>query len=106
MIDKHIPGILAHSSEFATLKVRSKDELKVLTRIKQEDKVKEAIPKPNEKRGTAVQVKPICLLMGYMYDILEKEDTDIESISADLEVILRSIPSYIDIMLSQTMALS
>jgi hypothetical protein len=41
-----------------------------------------------------------------MYDILEKKDTDIETISADLEIILRSIPSYIDIMLSQTMALS
>merc|ERR1719284_367371 len=44
--------------------------------------------------------------MGYMYDILEKQDTDIETINNDLEVILRSIPSYIDIMLSQTMALS
>jgi len=44
--------------------------------------------------------------MGYMYDILEKKDTDIETVSKDLETILRSIPSYIDIMLSQTMALS
>jgi hypothetical protein len=50
MIDKHIPGILAHSSEFVNMKVKSKDELEVLKRIKQEDKVKEAIPKPNEKR--------------------------------------------------------
>jgi len=38
--------------------------------------------------------------MGYMYDILEERDTNIETISNDLEVILRSIPSYIDIMLS------
>lgn len=44
--------------------------------------------------------------MGYMYNILEKEDKEIETISKDLEIILRSIPSYIDIMLSQTMALS
>jgi len=106
MIDKHIPGILAHSHEFAGMKVRSKEELEVLKRIKTFDKVKDAIPKPNEKKGTAVQVKPICLLMGYMYDILEQQDTDIETISSDLETILRSIPSYIDIMLSQTMALS
>jgi hypothetical protein len=34
MIDKHIPGILAHSHEFANMKVRSKDELEVLKRIK------------------------------------------------------------------------
>lgn len=54
MIDKHIPGILAHSYEFAGMKVRSKDELDVLKRIKTFDKVKDAIPKPNEKKGTAV----------------------------------------------------
>jgi hypothetical protein len=32
------------------MKVRSKDELEVLKRIKSHDEVKEAIPKPNEKR--------------------------------------------------------
>lgn len=85
MVDKHIPGILAHSYEFASMKVRCQAELDVLKRIKQFDKVKDAIPKPNEKRGTAVQVKPICLLMGYMYDILEEEDAKIETISKDLE---------------------
>jgi len=47
MIDKHIPGILAHSYEFANMKVRSQDELEVLKRIKELDKVKDAIPKPN-----------------------------------------------------------
>jgi succinate dehydrogenase/fumarate reductase flavoprotein subunit len=49
MIDKHIPGILAHSHEFTNMKVKSKAELEVLKRFKQEDKVKEAIPKPNAK---------------------------------------------------------
>jgi len=38
--------------------------------------------------------------MGYMYDILEEKDTNIVTINEDLEVILRSIPSYIDIMLT------
>lgn len=67
--------------------------------------MKDAIPKPSDKKVN-VQVKPICLLMGYMYDILEDQDLSIDTIAADLETILRSIPSYIDIMLSQTMALS
>ena len=53
MIDKHIPGILAHSHEFAGMKVKSKDELALLKKIKEEDKVKEAIPKPR-KDGQAV----------------------------------------------------
>jgi len=34
MLGKQIPGILAHSSEFSTMKVRSKEELEILKRIK------------------------------------------------------------------------
>ena len=44
MLMKHIPGILAHSFEFSAMKVRSKDELEILKRIKELDEVKEAIP--------------------------------------------------------------
>lgn len=48
---KHIPGILAYSIEFSKLKVRSKEELNILKRIKEKDEVKDAIPKPSDKRG-------------------------------------------------------
>lgn len=41
-----------------------------------------------------------------MYDILEEKDYEIDTLNSDLETILRAIPSYIDIMLSQTMALA
>jgi len=44
--------------------------------------------------------------MAYMYDILEDEDKANAGIAQDIDTILRSIPSYIDIMLSQTMMLS
>lgn len=44
--------------------------------------------------------------MGYMYGILGEEEHKMEGIAEDLEKILRAIPSYIDIMLSQTMMLS
>lgn len=44
--------------------------------------------------------------MGYMHNILNQEDLNMESIKEDLEIILRAIPSFMDIMLSQTMMLS
>jgi hypothetical protein len=44
--------------------------------------------------------------MGYMYGIMGDEEHQMEGIAEDLEKILRAIPSYIDIMLSQTMMLS
>ena len=74
MLMKHIPGILAYSFEFSQMKVRSKDELEILKKIKEFDPVKEAIPnhKKDDKKPPP-QVKPICLIMGYMYNIIEKE---------------------------------
>jgi len=80
------------------MKVKSDAELQMLKRIRSNEAVKEAIPKATEKRH--VQVKPICLLVGYMHDLLSDEDLQNEGIKKDLELILRTIPSYFDIMLS------
>ena len=99
MLMKHIPGILAYSIEFSQLKVRSKTELEILKKIKEKEEVRDAIPKPSDKRGPP-QVKPICLLMGYMFDIIQDEDLKNEGIAKDLEQILRTVPSFFDIMLS------
>jgi hypothetical protein len=44
--------------------------------------------------------------MGYMHNFLTEDDLKIQTVKADLETILRAIPSYLDIMLSQTMMLS
>jgi hypothetical protein len=41
-----------------------------------------------------------------MYDMLTDEDKANPGIAEDLDTILRAIPSYIDIMLTQTMMLS
>lgn len=79
MNGKQIPGILARSQEFAAMRVRSEDELAILKRVRSIETVKEAIPKASEKRGN-VQVKPICLLVGYMYDILEDKELAMEGI--------------------------
>ena len=105
MLGKQIPGIMAQSVEFSLMKVRSKDELQMLMKIKQDDRVKEAIPKQKEGKKQ-IQVKPICLLTGYMYDLLDKEDYADEGIKADLEKILKTIPSFLDILLTQTMTLA
>lgn len=44
--------------------------------------------------------------MAHMHNLLTDEDKKNPDIAADLDKILRTIPSYIDIMLSQTMMLS
>lgn len=42
---KHIPAILAYSSEFSQMKIRNPQEFEILKVIKQRDEVKEVIPK-------------------------------------------------------------
>lgn len=44
--------------------------------------------------------------MGYMYNIIEKSHLENEGIAQDLEKILRTVPSFFDIMLQQIMMLS
>jgi len=105
MIGKQLPGMLSHSAEFSAMRVKNKEELDILKRLREKDEVRDAIPKPKDNKQV-VQIKPICLLMGYMYGLIKEEDYNQEGIKEDLETILRTIPSYIDIMLSQTMMLS
>jgi hypothetical protein len=105
MIGKHIPSILSYSSEFSRMKVRNQKEFELLKRIKAKDEVKDAIPKQNPNKPP-LQVKSICLLMAHMHNLLTDEEKQNSDIAPDLDKILRTIPSYIDIMLSQTMMLS
>ena len=44
--------------------------------------------------------------MGYMYDLFKEEDMALEDVQKDLEKVLKAIPSFMDIMLSQTMMLA
>ncbi len=73
MLGKQIPAMLAQTVEFSAMKVKSKEELSVLSRIKMNNEVKEAIPK-QKPNAPPIQIKPLCLLMGYMYNILTEED--------------------------------
>lgn len=50
MLGKHIPGMFAQSAEFSKMKITKKEELTILSRIKQNEEVKEAIPKQKEGR--------------------------------------------------------
>ena len=86
MTGKQIPGILAHSQELSAMRVRSEAELAILRRIRAADVVKEALPKVSakkEKQGqdqSQVQVKPICLLVGYMNKLLTDSDFELEGL--------------------------
>mmetsp|Transcript_11126 Transcript_11126/g.18672 ORF Transcript_11126/g.18672 Transcript_11126/m.18672 type:complete len:131 (+) Transcript_11126:774-1166(+) len=124
-LGKKIPGLLGQGVELRKLKVRSKKEFELLMKLKALPEIKETIPqlkkikypdinqikKSKEEKDlfleSSIQIKPVCLLMAHMYDILDQHfDPNDAEIQKDLETILRNIPSYIDIMIMLTIHLA
>jgi len=108
MIGQKIPGILAQGEEFAKMKVRNKDELQMLANLKNMPIIQATVPEPI--KGRDVFMKPICILMAYMCGMLQSQPENAvksteENIFTDLEVILRAVPSYLDIMIEECLKL-
>lgn len=104
MIGAKIPVILGQGEEFSAMKVGSKDELELMKKIRNNPKVKGAIPEvgPDER---AIQIKPVCLLMGYIYGLLSKEELNNPKLMQDIFTIMRTMPSYINIIIAECMTL-
>jgi len=96
---KRMPGILQFSSEFQGMRVRSKDEIALLKKLREDEKIKGYIPKMNNSKLPEIQVKPIILLAGFMHGILTEEHLKVGSLAEDLERMLKSIPHLLDILL-------
>ena len=58
------------------------------------------------KSEFTVQIKPVLLLLAHMYGLLKENDLDNEQTRRELEVILRKIPAYLDIVIMITMWLN
>jgi hypothetical protein len=105
MIGKNIPVILAHSAELSKQRV-PKDEFAVLDRLKRIEAVKEVLPKTKAGEAPKANAKPIILLMAYMHKLISEEDFKCEGISQSMEEIVRLVPSYMEVMLGETMKLA
>jgi hypothetical protein len=51
------------------MKVRNKEELKMMQDLKETPIIKDTFPKPLE--GRELQIKPVCLLMAYMVGLMK-----------------------------------
>lgn len=86
------------------MKVASKKELDLMMKIRNHKKVQGAIP-DQRADGKPVQIKPVCLLMGYVYGLLTNDELSDPKIMKDIFNIMRTIPSYITIMIGECMTL-
>ena len=69
-------------------------------------KIKDVLSPETQEFYNQVQIKPIMLLVAYCYGYLEKFNSDKEQFEKDMELILRSIPHYIDLSIIVAMGLS
>jgi len=99
-----IPVLLGQGEEFSSMKVGSKQELELMKKIRNNQKIKEAIPEtgPDER---AIQIKPVCLLMGYIYGLLTEDELNNPKLVEDIFTIMRTMPSYITIIIQECMTL-
>lgn len=104
IIGKKIPGILGQGEEFVKMKVRNQQELDLMKQIRASPFVGETMPQSIE--GRTIQIKPICLLVAYMCGMIKPDPhSKQESLGTDLECILRTIPSYLDIIIEECIKL-
>jgi len=87
MIYKNCPTILSCSIEYSKMGIKSEKEKSVINAIKNDENVKELIPKVTPNR-VPVNLKALCLILAYM---LRMNEID-ENLQEDLNHILSKAP--------------
>ena len=76
-----------------------------MKKLKDMPEIAEAIPKTKFEE-VDIQIKPIVLLMAYMLDIRKENGLTGEETEKELEIILRAVPSYLDVLIEVSVGLS
>lgn len=73
LILKNCPALLANSLEFLGMKVTNKEQQAALSKIKNNDEIKEKelIPKITNKRGRQMDMKALCIILAYLMRLEE-----------------------------------
>lgn len=87
------------------MRVSSQEELTVCKRLKSLDAVKGFIPMKREGMPE-IQVKPIVILVAHMYGLFNEGEMEVGKIRENLDSILKTMPSLMEILLEQTLMLS
>ena len=71
---KKIPGILGQGEELVGMKCRNKKEFDMIKRLRDLPQVKDSIPVKKNPDDKDIQVKPIVLLIAYLFNLFNKEE--------------------------------
>mmetsp|Transcript_9058 Transcript_9058/g.6801 ORF Transcript_9058/g.6801 Transcript_9058/m.6801 type:complete len:167 (-) Transcript_9058:343-843(-) len=97
LIMKQCPALLANSLEFLGMKAKSREEALVLTKIRNNEEIKEKdlVPKQTNKIGKNSDMKSLCLILAHCLGL---EEAAHPAIQEDLHFLLSKAPYLIQMM--------
>ena len=103
LIYKNMPQILARSLEFEKMAAKSKQEISLLTKLKQNENIYEMLPKTVSRKTQNMNLKPLLLILANLYDDEALKNPEFRE---SIDYIRKMAPHHIDAMLETGMELN
>ena len=91
-----MPQLLARSIEFQRMRAGSKREAELLRKLRDDERIREMLPKQVSKQNRNQNLKPILLILGYLY---QDEIVNDECFKGAIDTIRKLGPSEINLMI-------
>lgn len=103
LILKNCPAILANSLEYNELKIKTQAEQQVMAKMRNNEEVKDLVPKDTQRRSKQANPKALVLIIAYLMRLEELENTAVDK---ELESILQMAPYHMNLMLEMGIMLA
>jgi translocation protein SEC63 len=103
LLVKNIPAILAQSIEFQSIGARSKEEIALIKKLKDNEDIDELMPKTQSRNMKSLNIKPLVLILGYL---MGDEGVKHPSFKEGLNAILRQGVHHLHMMIELAMQIN
>ncbi len=100
---KNVPQTIFRAIELQTIKSRSKADVDALKKLMQDSRFEDLLPRTKSKRTVNLNLKPLLLILGHMFQCKELEIDDLQE---DLAYVRKSVPLHLQCMLNVAIELN
>ncbi len=102
MINKNLPLLLSKAIELQSLKSTTKQEVDLLRKLKDDERIMELMPKSISKKTQHMNMKPLLLILGHMFRCPAVKDPVLQE---SYDAIRKLLPSHIALLMGVTQEL-
>lgn len=103
LLPKNMPQIMAMAVEFQTMGAKNQEEMAQLKKLKDNDDIKELLPKTVSRNTKNMNLKPLLLMLGHL---LRDENVNAPCFKESLQQILKTSTAHITMMEEVSMELN